>query len=235
LQSIRFLWGFICCWNLVKCKSAFFYWLNFTKKWNKKIWKFEEKKRNRWLQSFSIARSEGKIKNINHQIYIFGFFVCSQKYRRMLQDVYFIFGLQKDLVKSSKGWLPLFLHLHLGGWHFGYQQKFLKEITGVNMVLTLSFVFMVYSKVCSGMSSLCACFLMCDFVNFDIGGGWCSTAWHHLQWDCNSRLSWFCISAKLSHHHVVSWKAFVLEPWQHIIIFIIIWFWSLFNSLKDSI
>jgi hypothetical protein len=138
--------------------------------------------------------------------------VCSQKYRRMLQDVYFIFGLQKGLVKSSKGWLPLFLHLPMDGCHFGYQQKFLKEITGVNMVLTLSFVFMVYSKVCSGMSSLCACFLMCDFVNFDIGGRWSSTTWHHLWWDGNSRLSWFCISTKLSHHRVVSWKFFVLEP-----------------------
>ncbi len=49
-------------------------------------------------------------------------------------------------------------------------KKFLKEITGVNMVVTLSFVFMVYTNGCSGMSSLCACFLMCDFVNFDIGG-----------------------------------------------------------------
>lgn len=129
----------------------------------------------------------------------------------------------------------LLLHLPMDGYYFDYQQKFLKEITGVNMVLTLSFVFMVYSKVCSGMSSLCACFLMCNFVNFDIGGRRSSTTWHHLWWDGNSRLSWFCISTKLSQHRVVLWKFCVLEPWQRIIIFIIIWFWSLLKSLKDSI
>jgi hypothetical protein len=62
-----------------------------------------EKKRTGDYRGFQLLEVREKIKIKITRFYIFGFFVCSQKYRRMLQDVYFIFGLQKDLVKSSKG------------------------------------------------------------------------------------------------------------------------------------
>jgi hypothetical protein len=55
------------------------------------------------------------------------FSLCSQKYKKMIKDLYFISGLYPDLAKSSKGWLSLFLQLLMDGLHFGYKQKFLKK------------------------------------------------------------------------------------------------------------
>jgi hypothetical protein len=49
---------------------------------------------------FSIARGGKNIFSNNHFLK-FWFSMCSHKYRRMVKDLFFIFGLQPDLAKSS--------------------------------------------------------------------------------------------------------------------------------------
>jgi hypothetical protein len=50
---------------------------------------------------------------------------CSHKYRKLIEDLYFISSLEPDLAKSSEGWLPFYLHLSMDGHHLGYIRKFL--------------------------------------------------------------------------------------------------------------
>jgi hypothetical protein len=49
---------------------------------------------------FSIARG-GKILFHTLFFFFFWFSMCSHKCRRMIKDLYFIFGLEPDLAKSS--------------------------------------------------------------------------------------------------------------------------------------
>ncbi len=44
----------------------------------------------------------------------------------MIEDLYFTFGSEPDLAKSSQIWLPHFLHLPGDDSHFDYKQFFLK-------------------------------------------------------------------------------------------------------------
>jgi len=71
------------------------------------------------------VRGNIKYKNKNHQILYIWFFVCSQKYRRMLQDVYTILFLvyRKIWLNLPRADCRLLLHLPMDGCHFGYQQK----------------------------------------------------------------------------------------------------------------
>ncbi len=49
--------------------------------------------------------------------------MCSQKYRKMINNLHFTSGIYPDLAKSSKGWFPLFLPLRRDDCDFGYKQK----------------------------------------------------------------------------------------------------------------
>jgi hypothetical protein len=83
------------------------------------------------LGVFSHQKWGRKKKLILKTPYLYTWFsLSSQKYRKMIKDLYFISGLYPDLAKSSKGWLSLFLHLLMDGLHFGYKQKFLEKNTG---------------------------------------------------------------------------------------------------------
>jgi len=56
---------------------------------------------NEVILEFSISRSGGGEVKIARFLYCFS--VCSQKYRRMIKDFYFISGLTPDLATSSYG------------------------------------------------------------------------------------------------------------------------------------
>jgi len=92
--------------------------------------KFEKKKEKTKkgdYRGFQLLEVRGNIKykNKNHQILYIWFFVCSQKYRRMLQDVYTILFLvyRKIWLNLPRADCRLLLHLPMDGCHFGYQQK----------------------------------------------------------------------------------------------------------------
>jgi hypothetical protein len=52
-----------------------------------------KKSKNKWLWMFSVVRSEKRKKGENCQIHITWISSCSQKYRKMIKDWYFVSGL----------------------------------------------------------------------------------------------------------------------------------------------
>jgi hypothetical protein len=57
---------------------------------------------NKVILEFSLFRSGGGGK-VKIARFLYCFSVCSQKYRRMIKDFYFISGLTPDLATSSYG------------------------------------------------------------------------------------------------------------------------------------
>jgi len=58
---------------------------------------------------------------------MFGFhYYVSEKYGRMITDLYFISGLLPDLAQYFH--FSFILQVHVDGCHFGYKLKFLKRI-----------------------------------------------------------------------------------------------------------
>ncbi len=45
----------------------------------------------------------------------------------MIKDFYFIYGLKADLAKTSYGWSPFSLHLHMDDCHLSCTIKILKK------------------------------------------------------------------------------------------------------------
>ncbi len=58
---------------------------------------------------FLVTKSEGGKKEVKMPYLYTWFLLCSQKYKKMIKDLYFISGLYPDLAKSSYGWSPLWL------------------------------------------------------------------------------------------------------------------------------